>query len=235
MGIRARAGWFITFEGNEGCGKSTQIDRLAGWMREQGMRVRVLREPGGTPIGEEIRYTLKHSEENRAMTYEAELLLMAASRAQLVREVIQPSLAQGEVVLCDRFHDSTTVYQGYARGLPLDQVNAVNRFAVGETYPDLTLLLRVSLEVSEQRRAERARPLAEGSGVVLSVDRADGEPARDRFEEEGRDFFARVERGYDTIAADEPGRIKVIQADRSVEDVHEFILDQVGRLLSLER
>jgi len=110
---------FITFEGTEGCGKSTQIELLASQVHGLGYRVRVFREPGGTPVGEEIRHTLKHSKNNAAMTPEAELLLMNASRAQLVREVIRPALASGEIVLCDRFYDSTTAYQGYGRGLEL--------------------------------------------------------------------------------------------------------------------
>ena len=110
-------GLFITFEGTEGSGKTTQISLLAERLRSMGYGVRTLREPGGTPIGEEIRHTLKHSPANHAMTAEAELLLMNASRAQLVREVIRPALAAGEMVLCDRFYDSTTAYQGYGRQL----------------------------------------------------------------------------------------------------------------------
>src|SRR5829696_8238663 len=116
------AGCFITFEGTEGGGKTTQITLLAERLRKAGHTVRTLREPGGTPIGEEIRHTLKHSPHNQAMTAEAELLLMNASRAQLVREVIRPALAVGEVVLCDRFYDSTIAYQGYGRGLDLKKV-----------------------------------------------------------------------------------------------------------------
>src|SRR5512140_1099421 len=112
-------GLFITFEGNEGSGKSTQISLLAERLRQMGKKVKTAREPGGTPIGEEIRHTLKHSKANDAMTAEAELLLMNASRAQLVREVIRPALERGEIVLCDRFYDSTTAYQGYGRQLPL--------------------------------------------------------------------------------------------------------------------
>src|SRR5438105_3752716 len=115
-------GLFITFEGTEGSGKSTQISLLASRLRSLGHRVREIREPGGTPIGEEIRHTLKHSADNEAMTAEAELLLMNASRAQLVREIIRPALAAGEVVLSDRFYDSTTAYQGYGRGLHLKAV-----------------------------------------------------------------------------------------------------------------
>src|SRR5580693_5870715 len=125
-------GLFITFEGTEGCGKSTQVTLLADRLRALGHRVRTLREPGGTPIGEEIRHTLKHSLANAAMTAEAELLLMNASRAQLVREVIRPALAAGEVVVCDRFYDSTTAYQGHGRELDLDKVKAVIDFAVGD-------------------------------------------------------------------------------------------------------
>src|SRR5216117_2717017 len=141
-------GLFITFEGTEGSGKSTHIQLLAERLRAAGRIVRVLREPGGTPIGEEVRHTLKHSRQNRAMTAEAELLLMNASRAQLVREVLRPALAAGELVLCDRFYDSTTAYQGYGRQLDLGKVQAMIDFAVQETRPDLTLLLEVPLAVS---------------------------------------------------------------------------------------
>src|SRR5271166_1382777 len=137
------SGLFITFEGTEGSGKSTQISLLAERLRWRGHRVRTTREPGGTPIGEEIRHTLKHSATNQAMTAEAELLLMNASRAQLVREVIRPALAAGEIVVCDRFYDSTTAYQGYGRQLDLRMVQTVIDFAVGETRPNLTVLLTV--------------------------------------------------------------------------------------------
>src|SRR5213592_4667325 len=145
------SGVFITFEGTEGGGKSTQITRLAERLTGLNRKVRVLREPGGTPIGEEIRHTLKHSDANRAMTPETELLLMSASRAQLVREVIEPALAAGEIVLCDRFFDSTIAYQGYGRRLDLAQVKGIIEFAVGVTRPDLTFLLEVPVEVSEAR------------------------------------------------------------------------------------
>src|SRR5207253_3994954 len=136
--------------------------------------VRVLREPGGTPIGEEIRHTLKHSQQNHAMTAEAELLLMSASRAQLVRQVIRPALALGEVVLCDRFYDSTIAYQGYGRGLDLARVRSVVDFAAENTRPQLTLLLLVSPEVSQARCQKR---------------QLGSTPERDRFEEADRDFF----------------------------------------------
>src|SRR5579859_6100851 len=150
-----KKGLFITFEGTEGCGKSTQVSLLTERLRALGHRVQTLREPGGTPIGEEIRHTLKHSTQNAAMTAEAELLLMNASRAQLVRELIRPALAAGEIVLCDRFYDSTIAYQGYGRQLDLNQVKAIVDFAVGDTRPDLTFLLLVPHALSEQRRLSR--------------------------------------------------------------------------------
>ena len=148
-------GVFITFEGTEGGGKSTQIQRLAARLTALGHRVRQLREPGGTPIGEEIRHTLKHSHSNAAMTAEAELLLMNASRAQIVREVIRPALAQGRIILCDRFYDSTTAYQGHGRRLDPDVVRSVIDFAVGEIRPNLTLLFVIPPELSEAPRFAR--------------------------------------------------------------------------------
>src|SRR5579863_4439928 len=184
-------GLFITFEGTEGCGKSTQVAALSDRLRALGYRVRTLREPGGTPIGEEIRHTLKHSASNHAMTAEAELLLMNASRAQLVREVIRPALAAGDVVLCDRFYDSTTAYQGHGRGLDLALVKSVIDFAVGDTRPDVTLFLHVPPEVSAERLLSRQSTLPF---------------IRDRMEEGDKNFFLRVAQGYEAVAAAEPQR-----------------------------
>jgi dTMP kinase len=217
-------GLFITFEGTEGCGKSTQISLLAEQLKAIGHRVRALREPGGTPIGEEIRHTLKHSEHNHAMTAEAELLLMNASRAQIVREIIRPALAAGEMVLCDRFYDSTTAYQGYGRELDLDKVKSIIEFAVGGTKPDLTLFLHVPAEVSAERVRSRQQ-------ATLPL-----ELQRDRFEEADRKFFERVAHGYGVIAASEPQRVKFINAAQPVEAVCKTIweivqprLPKVGR------
>ncbi len=207
---------FITFEGTEGGGKSTQVALLADRLRARGRKVRVLREPGGTPIGEEIRHTLKHSAQNAAMTAEAELLLMNASRAQLVREVIRPALAAGEDVLCDRFADSTLAYQGHGRQLDLGVVRQITDFAVGDTRPDLTLLLHVPLAVSEARRSARGP----------------GGAGRDRFEESDRAFFERVERGFAALAAAEPARVRPIDATRTVEEVRAAVWRCVEPLLN---
>jgi dTMP kinase len=209
-------GLFITFEGTEGSGKSTQVSLLAERLRGLGHRVRTIREPGGTPIGEEIRHTLKHSKENEAMTAEAELLLMNASRAQLVREVIRPALAAGEIVLCDRFYDSTTAYQGYGRQLDLKMVQAIIDVAVGDTRPDLTLLLRVPHEISAERL------LARQSTMPFM---------RDRMEEADRSFFERVAKGYQAIAAAGPDRVRIIDAEGSVEAIHAQIWKRVEPLV----
>lgn len=210
------SGLFITFEGNEGSGKSTQIALLAARLQKMGHRVRTLREPGGTPIGEEIRHTLKHSTNNQAMTAEAELLLMNASRAQLVREVIRPALDAGEIVLCDRFYDSTTAYQGYGRQLDLKQVEAIVRFAVGDTHPDLTLLLLVPDTTSQSRRASRQarEPLL-----------------RDRIEEANDEFFQRVVQGYKAIAQREPHRVKQIDGTGDMPQVEARIWDVLTPVL----
>jgi dTMP kinase len=209
-------GLFITFEGTEGCGKSTQVELLARQLTALGYCVRKLREPGGTSIGEEIRHTLKHSKNNAAMTAEAELLLMNASRAQLVREIIRPALAAGEIILCDRFYDSTTAYQGYGRQLDLKMVQEAVDMAVGDTKPDLTLLLAIAPEVSEQRRAARQSTMPF---------------VRDRMEEADREFFDRVAKGYEAIAAAEPARVRVVDASGPVESVCLNIWQHVQQLL----
>lgn len=207
-------GLFITFEGTEGAGKSTQIKLLAERLEGMGKKVRLLREPGSTPIGEEIRQTLQHSAQNQAMTPEAELLLINASRAQLVREVIRPALKAGETVICDRFYDSTVAYQGYGRGLDLSLVRQVINFAVGETRPQLTVFLHVPLSVSEQRRAARA------------------DERRDRFEEAGRKFFERVEQGFLAVAKSEPARVKTVDATQSIDFVGKQIWAHVQPFLT---
>ena len=228
-------GLFITFEGTEGCGKSTQIALLADRLHKLNYHdVIVLREPGGTPIGEEIRHTLKHSQQNQAMTAEAELLLMNASRAQLVREIIRPALAAGKIILCDRFYDSSIAYQGYGRELDLAAVKSMIDFAVGNTRPSLTLLLTVPLEISEARRAARKETMlfdmpAPDKKVPLKLPFA--EPARDRMEEADRDFFERVAKGFKAIAAAEPNRVHVVDSSSSVENTFAKIWELVQAVL----
>ena len=210
------SGLFISFEGTEGSGKSTQIRLLAERLINR--PVRLVREPGGTPIGEEIRHTLQHSAQSHSMTPEAELLLINASRAQLVREIIRPALDRAEIVICDRFYDSTTAYQGYGRGLDLTWVSQVIDFAVGTTRPDLTILLFVPVAVSEARRLRR---------------NATGHVRPDRMEKADRAFFQRVEAGYHAIAEKESNRVKLIDATQSIAVVQNLIWSAVSPLLQI--
>ena len=212
------AGLFVTFEGTEGSGKSTQIQLLAKRLEGLGRKVLSLREPGGTALGEEIRHTLKHSAAGAGMCPEAELLLINASRAQLIREVIKPALEEDKIILCDRFLDSSIAYQVYGRGLDATQVQRILDFAIVETLPHLTLLLRIPIEVSEERRANRNSPQV-------------ADEKRDRFEEQDREFFRRVEQGYDAIAASTDTRVRSLDATRSIDEVHQEVWRWVEALL----
>lgn len=201
-------GFLLSFEGSEGCGKSTQIRLLRERLEAAGRRVEVLREPGGTAAGEQIRHLLQHAQEGDTLCAESELLLFAASRAQLVREKIRPLLAEGVFVILDRFLDSTTVYQGFARGLPLDSVRAINAFAIGGTLPHLTLLLDMDSATARERIARSGRPL-------------------DRMESQPAEFFDRVRAGYLELARGEPERIHILQAGNAPEAVHADIWNLV--------
>lgn len=196
-------GRFITLEGSEGCGKTTQLQRLASELQASGTPVLTLREPGGTPVGEAIRHLLKHAPDGHGMCPETELLLFAASRAELVRKAILPALAKGTWVLCDRFLDSTTVYQGLARGLPADAVAAINQFAAGSCRPDLTLLF--DLPVRDALSRLNRRPDSGGN--------------HDRMEAEPEAFYQSVREGYLQLARAEPDRFRIIDASGTTEEV----------------
>jgi dTMP kinase len=217
IAIKTMKGLFVTFEGTEGCGKSTQMKLLQERLLSAGHpNVLALREPGGTAIGEEIRHTAKHSRTTAAMSPETELLLMNASRAQLVRELIRPALDAGRIVLCDRFYDSSTAYQGYGRGLDLKFVRDVIEFAVGGTRPNLTVLLRVPSNVSADRlHARRSRAAV----------------APDRIENEDDLFFQRVAAGYEAISAAEPERVRAVNATGEPNTVGAAIWNLVRPML----
>jgi dTMP kinase len=206
-------GKLITFEGGEGSGKSTQIQKLRTHLLSQGYQVILTREPGGTRLGESIRNLLQIDAAGEGMVPEAEFLLFSASRAQLVTEVIRPALLRGCIVLCDRFIDSTYVYQGFARGLSLTHLRAVTGFATGNLKPDLTLLLDT--------------PVAEGMARVHTR----GEELT-RIEREATEFFERIRAGYLQLQKAEPQRIHCIDARPCVETVHKSILQTVSRVLS---
>lgn len=214
-----RHGVFITFEGSEGCGKTTQIRRLAHRLEKLSRPVVLTREPGGTAIGEEIRHLLQFSKAGHAMCAETELLLFTASRAQLVREVIEPALAAGAAVIADRFLDSTTVYQGVARQLDPGAVRFVNDFAVGPRRPDVTFVFDLDPGVARQR--------------LLARSRAQGGP--DRMEQQPPEFYRAVREGYLRLAEREPERIRVIDAAAPVEEIEQIIWRQLEPLLEAPR
>jgi len=208
---------FITFEGSEGCGKSTQVGLLASRLTNASVPLLVTREPGGTAIGERIRHLLQFVPESVAMTPETELLLFEASRSQLVREVIQPALERGTVVISDRFADSTTVYQGVARRLDHEMVGRLNALAVGKCRPDLTFLLDIDVKTARARMRRRVRPAA---GI-------------DRMEQEPINFYEAVCAAYRKLAAHEPHRIRTIDATRSIKQIEQEIWDIIKTRFSL--
>ena len=212
----AQPGKFITFEGPEGSGKSTQLKLLVEQLEAQGIKVVCTREPGGTATGEAIRDILQHDAVDEQLSERSELLLFTASRAQLMNHVILPALGRGEWVICDRFIDSTMAYQGYARGMPLETLDLINDFAINNRKPDLTLLLDLDIERGFQRLEERY---------------ADGKGSADRFEREARDFHFRVRDGYHKLAEREPERFRVIDTDRSINEVAGAIWNAVKESL----
>jgi len=208
----------ITFEGIDGCGKSTQMRLLEQYLTELGLAVVSTREPGGTELGKKIRSALLDGVEGSVEPL-AELLLYAADRAQHVRQVIMPALAEGKVVLSDRFYDATTVYQGYARGFDLALVNQLNELAAGGLKPDLTLLFDLDVETGLKRTWERG-------------DKTGGAAARpDRLDQEPMEFHERVRKAYLEIAAREPQRFRVIPATGPVEEIFELMIREVRYLI----
>ena len=200
---------FITFEGSEGCGKSTQVQRLAARLKRAGVLYLVTREPGGTPIGETIRELLQFAPHGGGMTPQTELLLFEASRSQLVRETIKPALESGLCVVADRFFDSTTVYQGVARKLDQQIVERLNAFAVGDFVPDITFVLDVDAETARSRLKRTVR-------------------TPDRMEQESTEFYDRVRTGYRELAIRDPHRIILIDGTRPADEVENEIWEMIS-------
>jgi dTMP kinase len=201
-------GRFVSFEGIEGCGKTTQIALLSEVLTQRKIPHSVTREPGGTAVGEGIRRILLHSETIH-LTAAAELLLFYASRSQNILEKIEPSLAQGEVVICDRFYHASMAYQGYGRGIPIDFIEKLTELVCGSRRPEITILLDIEPEIGLTRARTRNSKRSEDEG---------------RFEMEDVRFYTRIRNGYLELAAREPQRIQIINADRSIEEVHRSIL-----------
>lgn len=210
--VAARKSIFITFEGIEGSGKSTQIELLAEYLRGRGYEILVVREPGGTRIGDNLRDILLDPDFSN-MNPSTELLLYAASRAQLVSERIKPALASGKIVLCDRFADSSIAYQGFGRNLPMDEIKQLNDWATKGLMPSLTVVLSI--------------PTREGLGRAT-------QNSADRIEQEGIDFHQRVEKGYEQLAKEHPDRIRLVDASSSPREIHQIVVKIVEQLLGKE-
>lgn len=214
-----RRGRFLTFEGLDGCGKTTQLKLLARALRRQHLPVLVTREPGGTSIGERIRSLLLRRR-SAGMDPRTEVLLMFASRAQNVAECILPALAKGRIVLCDRFTDASLAYQGYGRGVDLGFIRQLDRFACRGLKPDRTFVLDINPRTSVRRARRRNTAARRDEG---------------RFELETRAFYNRVRRGYYALARQEPHRVKLISGEDSIQAVHQKILTRVRPLLARRR
>lgn len=210
----SKKGYFLTFEGPEGAGKSTQLQRAAEFLRSRGIEVVTTREPGGTPLAEKLREILKTHHGKEKLHPETELLLMEAARSQHVHELILPALERGAWVLCDRFYDSTSAYQGVARSMGLELISRMNRFAAGAAVPDRTLIFDLPVE----------------SGFARTRKRESTSGEYDRFEAEALDFHRKVRQAFLDLAAAEPARFRVINADQTPDRVTndmERVLDEL--------
>ncbi len=213
--IIAENGFFVTLEGPEGAGKSTQGRLLAEALRQKGYDVLETREPGGTPLGEQLRHLIKHFGDPESVCPQAELLMFGASRAQLMQNVVLPHLHTGGIVICDRFADSTTVYQGCARELDPAFIEQMHQFTIGNRWPDLTLLLDLHIDTGFRRSHAR-------SGSTAPSDRIEAEPNA---------FHTAVRNGFLKLAHAHPERIKTVDASASAEVVHQEIMEIVARAL----
>jgi len=207
-----KQGRFVSFEGIEGCGKTTQIALLSEALSRRDISHSVTREPGGTAVGEGIRRILLHSETIH-LTAAAELLLFYASRSQNILEKIEPSLARGEVVICDRFYHASMAYQGYGRGIPIEFIEKLTDLVCGERRPEITILLDIEPEVGLARARSRNSKRSEDEG---------------RFEMEEIPFYTRIRNGYLELAARESNRIQIVAANRSIDAIHKEILEILG-------
>jgi dTMP kinase len=208
-------GRFVSFEGIEGCGKTTQIALLSEVLIQRSIPHSVTREPGGTAVGEGIRRILLNSDTIH-LTAAAELLLFYASRSQNILEKIEPSLAQGDVVICDRFYHASMAYQGYGRGIPIEFIEKLTDLVCGNRRPETTILLDIEPEIGLKRARTR------------NSKRPEREADEGRFEMEDVLFYTKIRNGYLALAAREPERITIVNADRSIDAVHRDILRTLG-------
>ncbi|MBQ8167816.1 dTMP kinase [bacterium] len=200
-------GLFITFEGADGCGKTTQLKLLAEYLTNKGYKVIMTREPGAKGLGEKVREILLNYDGE--VSDRCESFLFLADRAQHIDMIINPAIAKGKIVLCDRHTDSSVAYQGYGRGLSIERINMLNNLAVNGRYPNMTLVFDIYVETSMERVGDE----------------------KDRMESAGMEFFNRVRNGYLEIAKQEPERVKVLDARKSIEDVHRDVIGLIEAIL----
>ena len=204
-----KKGYFITFEGVDGCGKSTQMKLLADYMQNKGYEVVITREPGAKGLGEKIREILLHYDGE--VSSRAESFLFLADRAQNIDKIVNPAVAEGKIVLCDRHTDSTIAYQGYGRGVDIKELSDLNNIAVGGRIPDLTFVFDVDVNTSMSRVGKD----------------------KDRMESSGIEFFNNVRKGYIEIGKSEPSRVKIIDASKSIESIFAEVSDYSDKLITL--
>ena len=209
------SGKLITFEGLDGCGKSTQLEKANDWLSEKGFTVQTTREPGGTVIGQQIRNILLNPE-HEELQPESELLLYLADRIQHLQESILPEIAAGKIVLCDRFHDSTVAYQGYGRGLDLISIESIVEHCIKPYTPDLTILLNISPET-----------------VAARLNRRQEHAEKDRLDSESLSFFTRVAQGFEELSAAEPERFVCLNGEQEIEVIHQEIIDAFQQRLRI--
>ena len=205
-----KKGIFITFEGIDGCGKSTQLDKAAEYLNEKGITHIVTREPGGTPLGEKIR-DLILSPDNSEMKNSCELLLYLSARAQHVEEKIKPALEKGTTVLCDRYQEATFAYQGFGRGYPLDLLQRLNEFATGGLVPSKTFIFDITVECAFDRMKKTGK-------------------APDRLEKSSEEFYQKIREGYLALASAHPKRIKLIQGEKSIDEIFDEVKKDLEEL-----
>ncbi len=210
-----KKGLFITFEGPEGAGKTTQISKLCDFFKSKGKECVVTREPGGTPVAEQLREIVKHHNGPELIVDEAEVLLFAASRAQHVRNLIIPAIEEGKIVICDRFYDSTFAYQGFARGQNIENLKYITDYAICGCVPDVTFLLDLPVEVGFKRTQTREETIGKA----------------DRIEAAGLEFHKAVREGFLRLAEEEAERIMVMNADQDSETLHNQITEYFADVL----
>jgi len=216
---------FITFEGIEGCGKTTQLELAGSFLRQRGIPFVATAEPGGTPLGRRIRKILLNKMPDEEIFTEAEILLFSAARVQHVRQIILPALKDGKIVLCDRFHDATIAYQGFGRGEDIRFINEINNYSSSGLKPGMTFLFDLPVEVGLKRAMDRISRLKEESKDAV---------LEDRFEQENFEFHQRVREGYLDLAKNEPERFIIIDAGLDIQMIHRQICDLISNYIGMK-